>query len=328
MAARQLYKQIISHFPEQNMAFAYGSGVFKQLGHTDPTKNMLDFFFVVDDPVEWHRANIAKNRSHYSFLKYLGSRRVANIQEKHGAGVYFNSRVMCEERLIKYGVISTRRLTADLLDWDTLYVGGRLHKPVMILKEPSGENLKAALHTNLASAVHTALIILPEHFTEEELYCTICNLSYSGDFRMVIGEDKNKVRNIVKPNMEKFRELYEGILDHEDNVNWCKSQGRLEQLKDPAAIFHHLSLLPKTLEERLVDFYNRDKRTRDAEEVLRICAKDYECGEVVGNCVSKIVSYSSWSQSAKSIWTAGIMKSFWYSLEKLKKMNKGSKKEM
>jgi hypothetical protein len=35
---------------------------------------------------------------------------------------------------IKYGIISTDALCTDLLDWATLYVSGRLHKPVRIVK--------------------------------------------------------------------------------------------------------------------------------------------------------------------------------------------------
>ena len=59
-------------------------------------------------------------------------------------------------------------------------------------------SLQGALNTNLSAALTAALLLLPEHFTEEQLYLNIAAISYTGDFRMVVGEDKNKVANIVR----------------------------------------------------------------------------------------------------------------------------------
>lgn len=45
---------------------------------------------------------------------------------------------------------------------------------------------------------------------------------------MVIGEEKAKVLNIVKPNVAHFRELYGNILQEDPQVVYKMQQGRLE----------------------------------------------------------------------------------------------------
>nr|KAF6335856.1 TAM41 mitochondrial translocator assembly and maintenance-like protein [Pipistrellus kuhlii] len=125
------FRKILSHFPgELSLAFAYGSGVFRQAGPSSDQKTaMLDFVFTVDDPFAWHSKNLKKNWSHYSFLKVLGPKVITTIQNNYGAGVYYNPLIMCDDRLIKYGVISTNNLIEDLLYWNNLYIAGRLQKP-------------------------------------------------------------------------------------------------------------------------------------------------------------------------------------------------------
>lgn len=43
------------------------------------------------------------------------------------------------------------------------------------------EELHHALKLNLYFAVHTALLLLPELFSEEQLYMTLAGLSYAGE---------------------------------------------------------------------------------------------------------------------------------------------------
>ena len=43
---------------------------------------------------------------------------------------------------------------------------------------------------------------------------SICGTSITG--RMVVGEDRNKVSNIVRPQLARFRSLYSGVLAREE----------------------------------------------------------------------------------------------------------------
>lgn len=326
-----IYSRILSNF-QSNFAFcfAYGSAVKKQISNKKK-ENMIDLIYCVDDSLKWHETNLKTNPSHYSGLKYLGPGFITQFQENFGAKVYFNALVpLDDDLLVKYGVVTTKDLITDLLDWSDLYLAGRLHKPVEIITRTSNAELQTALQLNLQSAVHTALLLLPDTFTEYDFYHTISNLSYSGDFRMAFGENKNKVENIVRPQVQGFWNLYGPILktmlDYVDFPMLRESPANADapssccQDVGPLAKLHHLNQLPRWPQKRLTLFWNKGTFKQDTEDVLRAIAYDPDCNLIVEQIINDIVFKSSASQSAKSIVTAGFFKSIRYSGRKIKKM--------
>jgi hypothetical protein len=113
--------------------------------------------------------------------------------------------------MIKYGVICTHDLVHDLEQWSSLYASGRLHKPVVQLTSPDAR-LTQALERNHWHALNAALLLLPARFSPRELWMTIAGLSYAGDFRMVFGENPDKVRNIVDANADGFAAIYAPLI--------------------------------------------------------------------------------------------------------------------
>jgi translocator assembly and maintenance protein 41 len=87
--------------------------------------------------------------------------------------------------------------------------------------------IRLASKANLYNAMRAALLLLPERFTEEELYLKITGLSYRGDFRMVFGENPHKVFNIVYAQMDAFKDKYAPVIHDLPNVNFLPD-GSLE----------------------------------------------------------------------------------------------------
>ena len=108
--------------------------------------------------------------------------------------------------MIKYGVIGQARLEADLRQWESLYVSGRMHKPVRILHP--NHTIEEANQVNLRSALAAALLLMPEEVGEMELFRCICQVSYRGDIRMLFAEDPYKVDKIVDNSFQNLRALY------------------------------------------------------------------------------------------------------------------------
>lgn len=63
---------------------------------------MVDFIFVVDNPLAFHKANMEINHKHYSLIKYAGAEFIKNLQEHFGAKVYFNTLINIESRVSSY----------------------------------------------------------------------------------------------------------------------------------------------------------------------------------------------------------------------------------
>ncbi|ORZ33300.1 mitochondrial matrix Mmp37-domain-containing protein [Catenaria anguillulae PL171] len=223
--ARALAGLLASFKAPIRFAFAYGSAVFPQKGYSSAAnpadRPMVDLIFGVTHPTHWHSINLAQHPHHYSSLRLLGSSAVANVQDM-GAGVYYNPYVELDGVVVKYGVVSIARLASDLANWDSLYLAGRMHKPIQVLRHDS--RISIAQWSNLTSAVKLALLLITAnrpagmtHVTPKELYTTLAGLSYRGDFRMAFKylENPHKVHNLVATQMPYFDHVYRALIDQE-----------------------------------------------------------------------------------------------------------------
>ena len=353
-------------------AFAYGSGVFPQSGSPSSTSSlhpsppdaitkvqgggqkMIDFIFGVTYTQHWHDLNLQQHRDHYSGIGTLGSYAVSQVQDSFGAGVYFNPYINVNGTLIKYGVVNLDTLCRDLAEWDTLYLAGRLQKPVKILRDQP--SVRLANQVNLISAVRTALLLLPPDFTEYDLYSTIAGISYLGDPRMSIGgDDPRKVSNIVRHQLPNFRRLYAPLISNLPNIaftdpscsdaDWMSDptiNARLSQNMDPITRGHMVRRLPKSFRQKLYFEYQakfhiprgefnemlakaQDEdpdhiRRREGGPFEQRIAKDTEGIKTeVKQVIEKTVRWPSFTQSVKGVVTAGVGRSWRYAVEKREK---------
>jgi translocator assembly and maintenance protein 41 len=217
-------------------------------------------------------------------------------------------------------VIDVNSICADLLDWKTLYCAGRLHKPIATLK--SSARVQAANQANLASALRTALLLLPESFSEAELYETIAGLSYRGDPRMGVAENPAKVRNIVSAQMEHFQRLYAPFVAE---AGVYRSGKAWEQDGSVEAMSGRVENLPVGLKDRIRADYERTARfeAKDGSDekgaVWRSVVQRPDFASMVSNGLKQIVGGSALSQSLKGVLTVGPWKGLQYLWPKIQK---------
>ncbi|WFD43315.1 Mitochondrial translocator assembly and maintenance protein 41 [Malassezia psittaci] len=246
-------------------AFAYGSGVFsqntmsqKQAGGKPP---MVDMVLSVSSPGHWHARNMLQNPSHYPWWIRLAPMWMLRKIQKMGAKVWYIPYVKVNDNIVKYGVVSIDDLCQDLLQWDTLYLSGRLQKPVATLFDSTDGRVPIAEQANLSSALRTSFLLLPEEFSEEQLYSRMASLSYLGDFRMRVpgGENQNKIRNIVENQHAWFRFMCADLITRFRFVTVeSRSQDkwlRFKQNVSPTTRASIASNLPRTLRKRLIKHY-------------------------------------------------------------------------
>lgn len=339
----QLTAIVNSFRPPIRYALAYGSAIFPQKSYSDHHRPMLDFIFAVSHPSHWHSINLQHNPHHYSLpARLAGSPAITWLQEHGpGAGLWFNVEANVHDRVIKYGVVSIDTLCNDLLDWNTLYLSGRMHKPTHIIRDDP--RVRLAQQVNLASALRTALLLLPERFDELALYRTIAGLSYRGDFRMRWAENPEKVNNIVSQQLPLLRLLYRPLLNAlkshvKPHETFSEPSSRIFiQESSPRARAELLAKLPIQLKERIRTLYDRrwnlklalssnsssspSERLHSSDEldILTRMATDEGFQDTLREALVDLVARPALYQSVKGIFSAGPIKSAKYAANKVLK---------
>lgn len=227
-------------------------------------------------------------------------------------------------------------LCGDLLNWRTLYLAGRMHKPLRIIKDDA--RVRLTQQVNLASALRTALLTLPGSFTQRELFSRIAGISYAGDPRMVLpAENRDKVANMVSRQEDQFRELYWRLAQGLPGVRWSVDSVVVEQDTGLHARAAHLRKLPHGLLERVHGRMVGRVPPREADESaywLNVAGDErmptflHEGVDMPWPCercadwlaeMCKIVRYPATVQSLKGIVSAGVVKSARYTAAKVGK---------
>mmetsp|Transcript_33985 Transcript_33985/g.38675 ORF Transcript_33985/g.38675 Transcript_33985/m.38675 type:complete len:322 (+) Transcript_33985:40-1005(+) len=299
----KLRSLVTNNFPPVCYAFGYGSGVFEQEEENNTNKQekkMIDLIFVVESVKEFHTELLSKHSNHYSLLCRLGGPKFVT-RLNHG-GVFFHPYVKLDTNTlieIKYGIVEKKVLLDDLMNWTSLYLAGRLHKPTLSLIDNDEIRIAQENH-NLPNALATALLLLKEKqqqktdtYSLSSLFRSVAQLSYMGDARLDVGgEDPDKIRKLVHGNadqFDRFRNLYEPSINRFVSEGIVSTRNNEIIVRNEEALRQQLPLQLRTTGTNLV------------------------------SSINKIVRRSSRSQSLKGIVTAGIFKSTRYAIAKLSK---------
>ena len=267
-------------------------------------------------------------------MSYLGPEAIHWASGHIGCGVYFNAMVKLRDkdttRLVKYGVAATDVVERDLLDWNSLYVAGRLHKAVETLIED--QRIASAQEANLSSALRTALFLLGSHggtnaiFPIHTLMHTIVSLSYTGDIRVGIAEDSNKADRIVDGSGDQLLDMYAPALTREVDRGSIQlvdigSSGRRGRggKCDGISRDSHVQITTVDPSGLLESLPAALRRRVHADVCLDASPARHAARAALASALAATVRRSSARQAALGLLSAGPTRAARYMLEKLKK---------
>ena len=227
-------------------------------------------------------------------------------------------------RYWKYGVVGVKELVEDLTHWNHLFIAGRLQKPILDLDvsyySHTAVDIAEARRQNLKAAVAAAMIILPQNFSELDLYYIISSLSYAGDIRLLLGaENPKKLENMIYNSpkaLMRFRNNFASTLEGIEERGLLIRSRKPSTLGSPVDIpifkfEQNPTMKPELLRAHLPENV-QDAIWKQAQNVddLSKCMKDY---------VTKTVRKSSTKQLFNNVLMNDPLKSSKYALAKLAK---------
>ncbi len=302
--AKRKIESLVSLFPETDAVFGYGSGAFYQPGYDDKTKKQLDVIIAVDNIVEWNKRNIIDNPTLYPLLSKVFYSRATEERQKNGARICYTSYINAAGETFKIGVIETKDLISDLLNWDTFYLAGRFQKEMLTVK--GDKRIEQANKINRYNALTLAFLMLDTKManTKEEVYRSICSLSYLGDSRKKLGaEDPEKEKKLLKGSFEFFNSTY--LPDERWSIN---QDGTVSV--NCVELEKAVSKLPVSFKSAINDAKRENGLSDLTSPLIR---------ETIANHLKKLNSISSKKQTRKGIYTTGVGRSIRYAGAKLMK---------
>ena len=279
--------EFMSYRPDTEAIIGYGSGVKPQVGQEN-RKPQIDLIVVVDDMRKWHLQNMKKNPKDYSFSGKLFFRFASLNWIKAGGKICYMTYIPFNNRKFKIGTIERSDFLADLKNWETFYIAGRMQKPILIAK--ADETIESVIEYNRHAGVDVTKLIVDDKIEINDFYINLASLSYIGDTRMGIAENPDKVKNIVMGNLDFYNDKYGTLLKISDGIVQNTDDVKKELLPDDLKVY-------------------LDSRTTSSKE------------EVINFLTEKNKS-KSLSQTVKGIFTTGPIKSVKYAYEKLKRKKK------